>query len=104
MFTDNGCLERKNNGEKYFRFIRAIPEVEAIKIEDMSKEELEEIIKKEIDKTIGNFKKAVTEMQNENVILKGQSNSKVLDCCLKMVDGGILEKVISDKKTYYRKK
>ena len=43
-------------------------------------------------------------MQNENAILKGQCNSTVLDCCLEMVDDGVLEKVILDKKTYYRKK
>ena len=45
MLTDRGCLERKKiNGERYFRFIRVIPEVKAIKLEDMSNEELEEII------------------------------------------------------------
>lgn len=105
MLTYNGCLERKKiNGEKHFKFIRIIPKVETIKLEYMPKEELEEIIEKEIEKTLGNLKKTVIEMQNENAILKGQSNSKVLDCCLKMVDDGILEKVILDKKTYYRKK
>ena len=58
MLTDRGCLERKKiNGERYFRFIRVIPEVKAIKLEDMSNEELEEIIKKEIEKTLENQKK-----------------------------------------------